>query len=51
MGDSGGAAEGGSPRLLVLTGVAAAAATLLKGPVGPLLMVPPATVYLRGAVC
>jgi len=40
------AAEGGSPRLLLLTGVAAAAATLLKGPVGPLLMVPPATVYL-----
>lgn len=39
-------AEGDPPRLLLVAGVAAAAATLLKGPVGPLLMVPPAVVYL-----
>ena len=39
-------AEGGPMRLLLVTGVAAGAATLLKGPVGPLLMVPPAAAYL-----
>ncbi len=39
-------ADGESPRLLLVTGVAAAGAALLKGPVGPLLMVPPAAVYL-----
>ena len=39
-------AEGESPRLLLVSGVAAAGAMLLKGPVGPLLMVPPAAVYL-----
>ena len=39
-------AEGASMRLLLVAGAAAGAASLLKGPVGPLLMVPPATVYL-----
>ncbi len=39
-------AAGESPALALAAGVAAAAAALLKGPVGPLLMVLPATVYL-----
>ncbi|HZX43599.1 MAG TPA: glycosyltransferase family 39 protein [Myxococcaceae bacterium] len=40
-------AEGEAPRLLLVTGVAGAAAMLLKGPVGLLLMVVPGVVYLR----
>jgi 4-amino-4-deoxy-L-arabinose transferase-like glycosyltransferase len=39
-------AEGGPMRLLLLAGMAAGAATLLKGPVGPLLIAPPAAAYL-----
>lgn len=39
-------AAGESPALALVAGVAAGAAALLKGPVGPLLMVPPAAVYL-----
>ena len=39
-------AEGDSRRLLLVAGVAAGAATLLKGPVGPVLMVVPAVMYL-----
>jgi|SoiMethySBSTD1v2_1073268.scaffolds.fasta_scaffold169656_2 4-amino-4-deoxy-L-arabinose transferase-like glycosyltransferase len=39
-------AEGASMRLLLVAGAAAGAATLLKGPVGPLLMVLPAAVWL-----
>ena len=38
-------ASGGPPALSLLAGIAAAAAALLKGPVGPLLMVVPAVVY------
>jgi 4-amino-4-deoxy-L-arabinose transferase-like glycosyltransferase len=41
-----GVAEGGSMRFLFVGGVAAGAATLLKGPVGPLLMVLPGAVWL-----
>lgn len=39
-------ASGGPPALALVAGVAAGAAALLKGPVGPLLMVAPAAVYL-----
>ncbi len=39
-------ASGGPPALALIAGVGAAAAALLKGPVGPLLMVAPAAVYL-----
>jgi len=39
-------AEGGPMRLLLVAGVAAGGATLLKGPVGPVLMAVPAAVYL-----
>ena len=39
-------AEGAPMRLLLVTGLAAGAATLLKGPVGTLLMAAPAAAYL-----
>jgi len=39
-------AEGGPMWLLLLAGVAAGASALLKGPVGPLLLVPPAVAWL-----
>ncbi len=39
-------AEGDAPALALVAGVAGAAAALLKGPVGPLLMAVPAPVYL-----
>ncbi|HSP19057.1 MAG TPA: glycosyltransferase family 39 protein [Myxococcaceae bacterium] len=39
-------ASGGPPALALVAGVAAAAAALLKGPVGPLLMVVPGLGYL-----
>jgi len=39
-------AEGAPRSLLLVTGLAAAAATLLKGPVGPLLMAAPGAAYL-----
>jgi 4-amino-4-deoxy-L-arabinose transferase-like glycosyltransferase len=39
-------ADGGPRWLLLVTGAAAGAATLLKGPVGPLLMVLPGAVWL-----
>jgi 4-amino-4-deoxy-L-arabinose transferase-like glycosyltransferase len=39
-------ATGGSAALTLVAGVACAAAMLLKGPVGALLLVPPAAVYL-----
>ena len=39
-------AEGEPAQLLLVTGAAAGAATLLKGPVGPVLMVVPAAVWL-----
>ncbi len=46
-------AEGAPRSLLLVTGLAAGAATLLKGPVGPLLMAAPGAAYLarrRGLV-